>query len=193
MTVEELQAQLLKASSTINPFNSDYHGSHGAGLINANTFLVVNNSSTYAHIAHISKKELPDNANGTINAGESFTIDVSMRGDSLNAGLGLNYTVFFEETTNDNLNNTLAGLPGVTSALGTSDISTSLDLDSSFGLAYQLGMDWNINENWSANVAVWKINIETDATLSINEGAVTQDIDVTIDPLVAMIGAAYKF
>ena len=59
-------------------------------------------------------------------------------------------------------------------------------------LALQLGADWQLNDNWYLNAAVWKIDIETTARISV-DGAQAARVDVAIDPLVFMLGAAYSF
>jgi outer membrane protein len=88
------------------------------------------------------------------------------------AGLGLNYTLFF----NDDLT------PAVVSALGASN----LDLDSSFGLAGQLGVDFEMKNNWSFNVDVKYIQMDTEATFDSALGPVSVDID--INPIIFGIG-----
>ena len=88
-------------------------------------------------------------------------------------GVGLNYTLFFEESTDQNT------LPG-----------TALKLDDSFGVAVQAGFDYALNDNWGVGLEVWYVDIETEATIS---GAVNAKVDVTIDPVVYMAGLVYKF
>ncbi|GHA00572.1 outer membrane protein W [Arenicella chitinivorans] len=92
-------------------------------------------------------------------------------------GLGVNYTRFFSEQTSDELN----------AALGDSDIS----LDDSFGLALEAGVDVAFNQNWILNAAVWRLDLDTDATINSPAGQVT--VDVTVDPWVYMLGLGYKF
>ncbi len=62
-------------------------------------------------------------------------------------GLGLNYTVFFNEETKGALT------------------GTSLSLDSSWGLAGQLGIDIDVAQNWFVNADLRYIGINTDAKL----------------------------
>lgn len=93
-------------------------------------------------------------------------------------GVGLNYTTFFSEDVSSSAK----------SALGASN----LDLDDSVGLAAQLGVDWQLDDKWLLNAAVWRIDIDTDATLDTTAvGRVKVDVD--IDPWVYMIGLGYKF
>ena len=78
------------------------------------------------------------------------------------AGIGLNYTTFFEES----------------SPLGV------LNLDDSFGLAVQLGVDYMISEQGALRLSVRWIDIESDVTLN---GAPIGTAD--IDPII--VGAYY--
>ena len=93
-------------------------------------------------------------------------------------GLGLNYTIFFDEEA-------AASFEAVAG-------ESSVDLDDSFGFAAQLGCDFAISDNLVLNAAVWMIDIETTATIqTANVGTVTVDVD--IDPLAYMVGLGYKF
>ena len=92
-------------------------------------------------------------------------------------GLGVNYTLFFSEELSSSAKNNL----------GASD----LKLDDSVGLAGELGMDWAINDKWLLNVAVWKVKMNTTATLDTALGKAKVDVD--IDPWVFMASAGYKF
>ena len=84
-------------------------------------------------------------------------------------GAGLNYTVFFNDTTID--------------ALG-----GDLELDDSFGLAAQVGFDYDINAKWFLNADIRYINIETTAEI-----AAVGTSDVDINPTVISVGVGYKF
>ena len=95
------------------------------------------------------------------------------------AGIGLNYTTFFDSNTSATLDGALEG-------------NTDISLKDSTGIALQLGADWQLNENWYLNAAVWKIDIETTARIYVDD-AHAASVDVKIDPLVFMIGAAYSF
>lgn len=96
-------------------------------------------------------------------------------------GLGLNYTTFFsEELTSD------AQAAGV---LG-------LNLDDSFGVAAQLGADWLLGDKWLVNLDVRWIKIESDATLTIDDGTgpMTGEIGaIKIDPWVYSLNIGYRF
>ena len=87
------------------------------------------------------------------------------------AGIGLNYTTFFDEETTG----ALAG--------------TSLSLDDSFGLAAQLGADFDVSDNLFLNIDVRWINIESEASIP----EVPLNFDVEIDPMVYSIAVGWKF
>jgi len=92
-------------------------------------------------------------------------------------GVGINYTVFFEESLSEQAKNELG--------------ANNLDLDDSVGLAIQAGVDWQINRNWFVNASVWRMDIETDASFNSALGRV--DVTVDIDPWAYMVGAGYRF
>ncbi|BDX05070.1 OmpW/AlkL family protein [Planctobacterium marinum] len=91
-------------------------------------------------------------------------------------GLGVNYTVFFDE--------------GFTAANETAGFS-DLDLDDSFGFSTQVGVDVDINEQWFFNASVRWIDIDTEATFKL--GADTGKVDVDIDPYVYTLSLGYRF
>jgi len=73
-------------------------------------------------------------------------------------GAGINYTLFFDEST--------------TGALS----GTSLTLDESWGLEGQLGVDWVLGSNWFLNLDLRYFQIETDAKLGgVDAGKVKID------------------
>ncbi|MBJ6373242.1 OmpW/AlkL family protein [Sedimentitalea arenosa] len=81
-------------------------------------------------------------------------------------GLGLNYTVFFDES----------------SPLG------DLKLDNSFGLAATVGADWQINPTGALRLSVRYINIETDVSLNGTSLGTAE-----IDPVVVGLGYVHRF
>jgi len=83
-------------------------------------------------------------------------------------GAGVNYTIFYNETSGD---------------------VSSIDYSNSFGFAFQGGVDFGINDNWAFNMDVKKIYLQSD--VSINGGAVTADVD--LNPWVFGAGFAYRF
>ncbi len=101
-------------------------------------------------------------------------------------GVGLNYTKFFDATASDTLKTTLRTL-NVTKAGDNVD----LDLDDSFGLALQAGVNYKINDNWGAHFAVSKIDIDTEANVTVNGNSI-QKVDVQIDPMVVMVGVRFS-
>jgi len=86
-------------------------------------------------------------------------------------GAGINYTTFFSEETKG----ALAG--------------TDISLDDSIGLAVEAGVDVDINQDWFIGAQLWYIDIATTAKLSGGLG----EIDVDINPWVAMIGVGHAF
>jgi outer membrane protein len=86
----------------------------------------------------------------------------------LYAGLGLNYTIFFDEEDSQDL-----GIRG---------------LKNSWGLAYSAGLDYQLDESWSIIGSIWKIDIDTEV-----EGSAADGLEVEIDPTVVMLGAGYQF
>lgn len=100
-------------------------------------------------------------------------------------GLGLNYTVFFDEEFTSTP--TAAGFK-------------NLELDSSIGYSVQVGADYLINDKWSVNASVRYIDISTDATFDVEndlgvpgglagKGSATVDVD----PIVFSVMLGYKF
>jgi outer membrane protein len=92
-------------------------------------------------------------------------------------GIGVNYTLFFNESTSGAAEN----------QLGAQDLS----LSDSWGVAGEAGVDWQPGSHWLVNAAVWHIRIDTDATLDTALGRVKTTVD--IDPWVYMLAAGYKF
>lgn len=86
------------------------------------------------------------------------------------AGLGVNYTAFFDED-----------LPAGTTL-------TSIDYDASFGLAAQAGIDFDMGDDWFINVDAKYISINTDVTIN---GAIGADVD--INPWVVGVGFGRRF
>ncbi len=94
-------------------------------------------------------------------------------------GVGINYTVFFDEDTSGGLKTNLG--------------YTSLDLDNSWGLALQAGVDIDLSDSWFANLNVRYIDIDTNATAK-RAGAANITIDnVRIDPWIYSIGIGTTF
>lgn len=102
------------------------------------------------------------------------------------AGVGVNYTTFFDTQTTDTLTGTVSGAT-----------SSELDLDDSVGVAVEVGLDYMLTENFGLNAAIWWADIDTDATVTANfadgSSAKTDEFEVEIDPMVYMVGFSYKF
>ncbi|MGI9343958.1 MAG: OmpW/AlkL family protein [Gammaproteobacteria bacterium] len=90
-------------------------------------------------------------------------------------GLGVNWTVFFDEKL-DGGNNVLA-------------------LDDSLGIAAQIGFDYVFSNNWLVNVDVRYISIETDAVVggTLAGGGAAAIGTVDINPWVYGVNVGYKF
>ena len=124
---------------------------------------------------------------GTVNAGDTkhlpptvslvyFPADASATFQPF-VGLGANYTHFFEEDVD-------AQLEGVLGA-------GSLNLDGSFGLAVQAGFDYQLSDDIWLNGTVRWIDIDTDARFEFTGADI--ETDVEIDPLVYMLSLGWKF
>lgn len=98
-------------------------------------------------------------------------------------GIGANYTIFFDEETTKGLDSTLDAV------LGASEVD--LDLDNSFGLSAQAGVDIPFAKNWAISLAVWYIDLQTNATVSTDVGDVNFKTD--INPFVYHLGIAHRF
>jgi outer membrane protein len=92
-------------------------------------------------------------------------------------GLGLNYTIFFDEEFENDFEQG-----------GFSD----LELDGSLGFSAQIGADYYINDSWMINASARYIDINTDATFKVG-GEVNGSADVDIDPMVYSLMIGYKF
>ena len=105
-------------------------------------------------------------------------------------GLGVNYTVFFDEEVDGDLVSLLGDLTG--GAVNDAD----LNLDDSLGFAAQAGVDIPFGDNWAFNLGVWYIDIETEAEINAKangQSAAKVKFDVDIDPWVYNVGIAYRF
>lgn len=85
-------------------------------------------------------------------------------------GVGINYTLFFDEKTRGPLQ------------------GSSLSLDNSFGAAAQLGFDYQLSDTMFFNLDARWINIETDAKL---DGAPLETVE--IDPIVYSATVGWRF
>lgn len=93
------------------------------------------------------------------------------------AGIGLNFTVFFDEETN-------AGAEG----LG----YDSLSLDNSTGLTAQVGIDYKVDQNIFINASAMYAQIGSTATLT-GEGQPDLTVDYDLDPMVYRLNLGYRY
>lgn len=109
-------------------------------------------------------------------------------------GVGVNYTIFFEEKTSDTLTGAVDNY--VSGGSGLVD-STDMDLDDSFGVAAEIGVDIRLNDQFGINAGVWWADIDTTANIDAFDAAGnklgTAKVDVEIDPMVYMLGFTYSF
>jgi outer membrane protein len=92
-------------------------------------------------------------------------------------GLGLNYTVFFNEKFTSTYKDA-----------GFSD----LNLDGSFGYSVQLGADYELKDGWSINASARYIDISSDASFKV-AGTVNGSATVDVNPMVYSLMVGYKF
>ena len=92
-------------------------------------------------------------------------------------GLGLNYTIFFDEEFSK-----------APKSLGFND----LELDSSIGFSVQLGADYHLDDKWHLNASVRYIDIDTDANFKIGD-SIKGKAEVEVDPMVFSLMLGYKF
>ena len=80
-------------------------------------------------------------------------------------------------------------------------MNTNIDLENSLGLAIQFGFDYVLTGNIALSVAYWRINLDTEAEITIAADVasvgsavpIKTHVDVDISPSVYMVGIAYKF
>ncbi|WP_376696417.1 OmpW/AlkL family protein [Wenzhouxiangella sp. EGI_FJ10305] len=116
------------------------------------------------------------------------------------AGVGLNYTKFFDEKTTDSLHQGIIGTSNT--ALGTDYAggNTDMTIDDSFGIALQLGADVALNDAWFVNFDLRWIDIEADAelrTTTVDGDGFEVDLDsrikADIDPWVFSTAIGLRF
>ncbi len=93
------------------------------------------------------------------------------------AGIGVNYTLFFDES--------------LTGAAKTALAATNLRLDNSFGVAAQAGVDYDLSHGWTISADLKYIKLNTTAKFTTALGATQVDVD--IDPWVFGIGVSRTF
>lgn len=101
-------------------------------------------------------------------------------------GVGLNYTIFFDEEFDSGAAALVADNAGGAAI-------TDLDLDASFGLSAQIGADYEISEGIYLNASVRYISIETEAEFKVNGADLGSVADIDINPWVYTVSVGYKF
>lgn len=97
-------------------------------------------------------------------------------------GVGVNYTLFFDEQIDNQLISALQALQ-----VTTASDNVSLKAKNSFGLALQAGLNIKLTDTLGLHMMVSKIDIDTTGQVQVN-GNTIQRVDLSIDPYVAMIG-----
>lgn len=92
------------------------------------------------------------------------------------AGLGVNYTWFFDEKVSSDAKQRRFN---------------NFRVQNSWGWAAQLGADYMLTDNLMLNAQVRYIDIETDAYVNYN--GLRAKVNVDVEPLVYMVGLGYKF
>jgi outer membrane protein len=116
------------------------------------------------------------------------------------AGLGVNYTYFFDESTTNSLHQGIIGTSNT--ALGTdySGGNTSMNIKNSLGIALQVGADFQLTDAMFLNFDLRWIDIEADArlrTTTIDGGGNTVNLQsrvkADIDPWVFSTTVGFRF
>nr|WP_190314865.1 outer membrane protein OmpW [Pantoea sp. M_9] len=92
------------------------------------------------------------------------------------AGVGINYTTFFDATLNQTARDAQL---------------SDLSVKDSWGIAGQVGLDYQINRDWMLNASLWYMDIDTE--VKFRHQGVEQNINTRIDPFVFFFGAGYRF
>ena len=139
---------------------------------------------------NISLDDAPVNAGSTKHLPPTVTINWYPRGGQEGwqpfIGAGLNYTYFWDETVDPQLEGALGDILGTEGP-----VPADLSLSDSWGIALRAGFDYPISEKWALTASMYWINIETEATLATADAEVQWD--VAIDPFVWKFGVAYTF
>ena len=101
-------------------------------------------------------------------------------------GAGINYTMFFSESTSSQFTTTMDAV------LGGGVTSTGVSVDDAFGLVAQAGIDIDINSDWYVNIDAKYISLDTTATVQVN-GADAATVDFDLNPLVIGVGVGTRF
>lgn len=92
-------------------------------------------------------------------------------------GAGINYTLFFDEQVDAELESVLG--------------NGSLELDPSWGLSAQIGFDYMLTDTAFVNGSLWWFDIDTEAEFQFAANRITTDVD--IDPLAYQLTLGWRF
>jgi len=116
------------------------------------------------------------------------------------AGIGVNYTLFFDEKANDTLHQGIIGTSNALLGTQYTGGDTRLSIDNSFGVALQLGADWQISKAFFLNFDLRWIDIEADAKLTSTtedgqgfQTILNSRIKADIDPIVFSTTLGMRF
>lgn len=143
----------------------------GAELILGTSEHNLNGAGSIAALGKIgSAKTLPP----TVTAVYQFAPNAAVRPY---AGIGVNYTRFYDEKTSDSLN----------AALG----PTTATLESSWGLAAQVGVDVDITKDWFMNLDAKYIQMDT--TVRLDSSGTIRTVDMDLNPWFFGLGLGTRF
>lgn len=89
-------------------------------------------------------------------------------------GVGVNYTIFYNEEGEGSFS------------------GSTVSIDDSWGVAAQAGIDYNLKGNWYLNAAFWWADIDANASIRRQDGALVRT-NADIDPFIVMFGGGYRF
>jgi outer membrane protein len=95
------------------------------------------------------------------------------------AGLGINYTFYFDESTHQDWDDRLGG-------------KTKLSVNDTWGYVTQVGMDIDITDNWFFNIDAKYIGMNTKGVVKV-DGVKSFDANFDVDPLVLGVGIGTTF
>ena len=96
------------------------------------------------------------------------------------AGVGLNYTMFYSESTTSDLTAALSGT------------STGLSIDDKLSLVFQAGVDIDVIKDWYVSFDAKYIDMDTSAIVQV-DGVDTYKVDFDVNPLVLGVGVGTRF
>lgn len=95
-------------------------------------------------------------------------------------GVGVNYTIFGNESANSTLSGALGGPTGVS-------------LDNSVGFAAHIGFDASLGDRSYLSTGFAWIDVDTSATIATPAAGTTRTVDVDVDPSAFYLTAGYRF